>query len=119
MNPILLVVTVALIVFGVIYCMIVRPRKPLLTAIFLFLLVVYLFFTFIVNNAVTPSEMNTFFSSHINKLLPFITYHEAPSSEVCLRSFYLYQRMDVLLFLGVVISLAIEIYQILIKPYRQ
>lgn len=118
-NPILVVVSLALIVLLLFYCIVHRPKKPLLTLLFIILLVVFISCTFILNNALTPNQGYLLSGHHWQRLVPFITWVKHPTLEQCEQSFHAYKIIDICLFVAAIAAMIVEIWTILVKPDKK
>lgn len=116
-NPILVVSAAVILGFGLIYCLINRPKIPILTLLFLLLLICFLAFTAILNGALEPSSPS--FSGpdqQLGTLISFLVGKPYPTQEQCEQAFLCYQSADIVLFIGTLVSMGIEIWKIVVKP---
>ncbi|HIS68219.1 MAG TPA: hypothetical protein IAA58_02450 [Candidatus Gallacutalibacter stercoravium] len=120
LNPIITIIPAALALFCLIFCLLNKPKKPIMSLALIVLLAFYLGCTFVVDNTLTPQTQSMFGTLHFNKLLPYIFANGSskPSTELCETAFYQLKMVDIFLFVAVVVSLAIEIWHILLRPVQ-
>lgn len=118
-NPILIIISLALIVFLLFYCIVNRPKKPIMTLLFILLLIVFIGCTFVLNNALTPNQGYILSGSHWQGMVPFITSVKRPTMEQCEQSFQTYKIIDICLFIAAITAMVIEVWTILVRPDKK
>jgi hypothetical protein len=118
-NPILLIVSLALVLLLLFYCIVHRPKKPVLTLLFILLLIVFLSCTSILNNALTPNQGYLLSGRHWQGLVPFITGIKRPNMEQCEQAFHSYKIIDICLFVAAIAAMIVEVWNILVKPDKK
>lgn len=117
-NPVLIIVSLALIVFLLFYCIINKPKKPVMTLLFIVLLIIFISCTAILNDALTPNLKNVEADNQLQRLLPFITTVKRPTLEQYELSFHHFKVIDICLFVAAIVSMILEIWSILIHPSK-
>lgn len=112
-NPILVAIAAVVLGFGLAYCLINRPKIPILTLLFLLTLICFLYFTLLLNSILEPSAA---FDPQIGKLVTFLVGKSRPTQEQCAQAFHCYQNADIILFIGTLLSMGIDIWRIVVKP---
>lgn len=112
-NPILVAIAAVVLGFGLAYCLINRPRIPILTLLFLVILICFLFFTLLLNSILEPSAAS---DPQFGKLVTFLVGKSRPTQEQCAQAFQCYQIADIVLFAGTLLSMGVDIWRIVVKP---
>ena len=108
-SPVLIIIVTAILIATAFLYIINRPKKPIFTGVFLFLLLICVFFTFALN--IELSSTNTMLNSDNNilKLIcHFITMEGEPTSQMLLDSFNLFCKIDVALIVIILITSVLE-----------
>lgn len=109
-SPILIIIVTAILVATAFLYIINRPKKPIFTGVFLFLLLAFVFFTFALN--IELSSTNTMLNSDKNILewiCSFITMESQPTSQMLLDSFNMFCKIDIALIVITLITSVLEI----------
>lgn len=108
-SPVLIIIVVAILVATAFLYIINRPKVPIFTGVFLFLLLAFVFLTFVLNvelsattNILKP-ENNAF-----NAICSFITMQSEPTSQMLLDSFKLFGKIDIILIIITAIVFVLE-----------
>ncbi|MEE0266169.1 MAG: hypothetical protein UD936_11135 [Acutalibacteraceae bacterium] len=111
-SPVLIIIVVAILIATAFLYIINRPKVPIFTGVFLFLLLVFVALTFVLNvelssttNILKP-ENNAF-----NAICSFITMQDKPTSQTLLDSFNLFGKIDIALIIvtGIVFVLEMRV----------
>ncbi|MEE1077085.1 MAG: hypothetical protein UHY68_07490 [Acutalibacteraceae bacterium] len=108
-SPVLIIIVTAILVATAFLYIINRPKKPIFTGVFLFLLLICVFFTFALN--IELSSTNTMLNSDNNilKLIcHFITMESEPTLQMLLNSFNLFCKIDIALIVIILITSVLE-----------
>lgn len=108
-SPVLIIIVTAILIATAFLYIINRPKKPIFTGVFLFLLLICVFFTFALN--IELSSTNTMLNSDNNilKLIShFITMESEPTSQMLLNSFNLFCKIDIALIVIILITSVLE-----------
>ena len=108
-SPVLIIIVTAILIATAFLYIINRPKKPIFTGVFLFLLLICVFFTFALN--IELSSTNTMLNSDNNilKLIcRFITMESEPTSQMLLNSFNLFCKIDIALIVIILIASVLE-----------
>lgn len=109
-SPVLIIIVTAILVATAFLYIINRPKKPIFTGVFLFLLLAFVFFTFALNvqlssaGSVLNSDNNA-----LNAICRFITMEKEPTSQMLLNSFNLFCKIDITLIVIVLVTSVLEI----------
>ena len=109
-NPIVIIVSAALFLSMTAIALINKPKKPVVTGTVILILIVFVFFTFHIDNAITTLEKND-----ANGFIYFLTMSDHLTYESLSGSFNTFMCMDIALIAGALLSLFIEILLILRK----
>ncbi|MEE1280935.1 MAG: hypothetical protein UHK60_01590 [Acutalibacteraceae bacterium] len=108
-SPVLIIIVTAILIATAFLYIINRPKKPIFTGVFLFLLLICVFFTFALN--IELSSTNTMLNSDNNILkviCHFITMESEPTSQMLLDSFNLFCKLDIALIVIILITSVLE-----------
>lgn len=115
-SPILIIISVAILLFTIIYCIINRPRKPVFTGVLIFMLLAYVLMTFSVNIKLSSSGANTLASnSFISGFVSFISMKSNPTVQQLTALFSSLCKVDVCLIIATVVSMIIEIKNLFLQ----
>ena len=114
-NPIVIIITISVILSMLAVCIINKPRKPLMTAAMILIFIFYLSVTFIIDNAITSTEMNEQFGSFVK----FLVMSDIPSYDELAESFGTFMKLDILLVIVTLVSMFTEIVLIFRKESRK
>ncbi len=109
-NPIIIIVSVALLLSVVSVCIINKPQKPLITGVMILILIAFVVFTFLIDNAI--SGLST---GEANGLVSFLTMSDTLTYEGLSASFNTFMWLDIGLIGASLVSLFFEILIILRK----
>lgn len=115
-NPVILIVAAALIVLCFLYCLILKPQKPVMTFLFILLLALFITCTGLLNQALTPGQEFMLSGLHMNKLVPFLVGRKKPSLEEYELAFNTFRNIDIGLFFATAASMILEIWRLILKP---
>lgn len=108
-SPILIIIVSAILIATAFFYLINRPKKPLFTSVFLFLLLVSVCFTFIINIELSSSSnMLNSGNDIIKNLTAFITLESEPSQQLLMQSFNVFCIVDIVLIVLTVIAFILE-----------
>ncbi len=110
-NPILIVITVAVFLSAAVITIINRPKVPVIAGALLLILIFFLFTTFSIDHSLT--EMAD--AGVMNQLVCFAVMNDRPSYELLESSFTLFSIIDVGLFVASLVAMFIETLMILHK----
>lgn len=109
-SPILIIISAAVLLFAIIYCVINRPRKPVFTGVLIFMLLAYVLMTFSVNIKLSSSGTNTLAGNgFISGIVSFIAMTSNPTVQQLTNLFSSLCKVDVCLIIATIISMIIEI----------
>lgn len=94
-NPILVAIAAVVLGFGLAYCLINRPKIPVLTLLLLVILICFLFFTLLLNSVLEPASAS---NQQFARLITFLVGKSHPTQEQCTQAFHCYQIADIILF---------------------
>ena len=114
-NPIVIIIAISVILSMLAVCIINKPRKPLMTAAMILIFIFYLSVTFIIDNAITSTEMNEQFGSFVK----FLVMSDTPSYDELAESFGTFMKLDILLVIVTLVSMFTEIVLIFRKESRK
>lgn len=109
-SPIILIVCAAILIFTLIFCIVNRPRKPVFTGVFMFLLLCFVIMTFFINIQLSsiPTSIVTN-KNFINAVVEFITMSKNPTQTLLSETFSLFCKIDIGLIIVVILSMIIEV----------
>lgn len=108
-NPIIIIITAALLLSVLVICIINRPKKPIITGTLIFILVCFVITTWMLDNVISSPNSSSQFAGFIN----FVILNDNPTDVQLEQSFNIFMIMDMILFCFVVISLIFEALYIL------
>ncbi len=108
-SPVLIIIVTAILVATAFLYIINRPKKPIFTGVFLFLLLAFVFFTFALNIELSSSSSVLNSDNNILKAVcQFITMEKEPTSQMMLNSFNLFCKIDIALIVIVLVASILE-----------
>lgn len=108
-SPVLIIIVTAILVATAFLYIINRPKKPIFTGVFLFLLLVCVFFTFALNIELSSTKTMLNSDSNVLKLIcSFITMEGEPTSKMLLNSFNLFCKIDIALIAITLVTSVLE-----------
>ncbi len=113
-NPIIIIVSVALLLAMLTVCIINRPKKPFITGTIIVLLICFVVFTFLIDNAISSTG-----AGETDGFVSFLTMSDHPSYDDLASSFHTYMLIDIGLIAASLVSLFIEILLILRKSEKK
>ena len=114
-NPIVIIITVSVILSMVVVCVINKPRKPLMTATMILLLIFYLAVTFIIDSAITGMGGN----ERLDRVVGFLVMNDTPSYDELAESFKTFMTLDITLVITALVSMFGEIMLIFRKESKR
>lgn len=118
-NPILIIVSVALILFVLFFYVINRPKKPLFTLVLILLLIIFISCTMLLNNVLTPNQGYLISGNTLKKLLPLIISVSHPTMEQCEQAFEIFKTIDICLFVATIVSMIAEVWNLFLRPNKK
>lgn len=109
-NPIVIIVSAALFLAALAICIINRPKKPVVTGMVILILIGFVFFTFLIDNAIT-----TLNNGSPDAFVCFLTMNDKPGYYDLASSFRTFMLVDMGLIAASLLSLFVEILLILRK----
>ena len=114
-SPIIIIIAAAILIAAVLLYIINKPKNPLFTGIFLFMLLCCVIFTFAINIELSSSNRVLSADNSFSKVLTsFITMESSPSKSLLYDSFSVFKIIDLSLVAICVIAFIIEM-RILLK----
>lgn len=108
-SPVLIIIVTAILVATAFLYIINRPKKPIFTGVFLFLLLAFVFFTFALNIELSSTSAMINPDKNILELIcSFITMENQPTSQMLLDSFNLFCKLDITLIVITLITSVLE-----------
>ena len=114
-NPIVIIITVSVILSMIVVCVINKPRKPLMTATMILLLIFYLSVTFVIDSAITGIGGN----EQLYRVVGFIVMNDTPSYDELAESFKTFMTLDITLVITALVSMLGEIMLIFRKESKR
>lgn len=113
-NPIVIIITISLILSLIVVCVINKPRKPLMTAGMIILLVFYLTVTFVIDSAIAGTGGN----EQLDRFISFVVMNDTPSYDDLAESFRTFMMLDITLVITALLSMFFEIMLIFRKDTK-
>ena len=114
-NPIVIIITVSVILSVVAVCVINKPRKPLITAAMILILILYLAVTFIIDSAIAGTGGN----EQLEGFISFIVMKEKPDYNELAESFNTFMKFDIAFVVIALLSMFGEIMLIFRKDSKR
>lgn len=109
MNPILIIIAVAVILSALTVTILNKPRIPIVASAFLVILIFFVVTTFFIDNAIADA----FVSNSLNDFVRFVIMNDNPTYDDLEKAFTLFSYIDVGLFLATVMVMFTEAFYIL------
>lgn len=109
-NPIVIIVSAAVILSMLSVAIINKPKKPVVTGSVIVVLIGFVVFTFMIDRSIS-----TLSSGEINRFVCFLTMNDQPTYDSLAESFNTFMGFDIALIAASLITLFIEILLILRK----
>lgn len=117
-SPILIIIISAILVATLVYYLINKPKIPVFTGLFLFLLLISVFFTFALNVELSSANNSLSLENNfIKSVVTFITMEINPKTQLLQDSFSLFCTIDIVLIVTSVIISVLEM-KILFKQTK-
>lgn len=113
-NPIIIIISAALLLSVAAICIINKPKKPFITGTLILILICYVFFTFLIDSSIT--SLNT---GETNSFIGFITMNDTITYDALAASFRTFMIIDIGLIASALLSLFLEIMFILKKNSKK
>lgn len=113
-NPIIIIVSAALLLAMLTVCIINRPKKPFITGTAILILICFVVFTFLIDNAI--SSIGT---GEVDGFVRFLIMNDEPGYEELAASFRTLMLADMILIGASLLSLFVEIMLILRKSEKK
>lgn len=108
-SPILIIIISATLVATLVYYLINKPKIPVFTGLFLFLLLISVFFTFALNVELSSANNSLSLENNfIKSVVTFITMEINPKTQLLQDSFSLFCTIDIVLTVASVIISVLE-----------
>ncbi len=117
-SPILIIIISAILVATLVFYLINKPKIPIFTGLFLFLLLISVFFTFALNVELSSANNSLSLENNfIKSVVTFITMEINPKKQLLQDSFSLFCTIDIVLIVTSVIISVLEM-KILFKQTK-
>ena len=117
-SPILIIIISAILVATLVFYLINKPKIPVFTGLFLFLLLISVFFTFALNVELSSANNSLSLENNfIKSVVTFITMEINPKTQLLQDSFSLFCTIDIVLIVTSVIISVLEM-KILFKQTK-
>lgn len=113
-NPILIIITIALLLSVLVVCILNKPKKPIVTGTLIFLLACFVTITFMIDNVISNLSRESIFLDIVN----FVIMTDEPTYVQLSSSFNTFMMIDIALFILSFVSLIIEALNILKSDKR-
>ncbi len=113
-NPIIIIVSAALILSTLSVCIINKPKKPIVTGTVILVLIFFIAFTFIIDNAISTLD-----TGDANSFVYFLTLSEKLTYDGLADSFNTFMYIDMVLIIAALITLFSEMMLILRKGTKK
>lgn len=114
-NPIILIFSVAALVFTVIFCILNKPKKPVLSGLTLVILLFFLACTYMIYLMFIAVEDKTFQIDFVEKMVLFITASKTISETALEASFDVFKTIDIIMIMLSVLFLLYDVHTIFLK----
>lgn len=114
-NPIVIIITISVILSMLAVCVINKLRKPLMTATMILIFLFYISVTFMIDNAITSTEISEQFGDFIK----FLVMSDMPSYDELAESFAAFMKIDIMLVIVTLGAMFTEITLIFRKESRR
>ena len=109
MNPILIVISAAVVLSALSIALINKPKVPVVAGAMIIVLIFFVLTTFFIDNAITDMVS----SNELSGFVRFVVMKDRPTYEDLEVSFSTYSYVDIGLFLGSLLAMFIETMTIL------
>lgn len=114
-NPIVIIVTAALLLSVLAICIINKPKKPIITGTLIFILACFVVTTWIIDNTISNFSSTGSFISFVS----FVTMLDNPTYSQLEEAFDIFMTMDIVFFVLSLLSLVLEAVNILKNDKRK
>lgn len=115
-NPIVVILLVAFLLCFFVFCVLNKPKKPIMTGAVLVAITIFLFLTNCIDNAIASASTMSDFEKN---LVAFITLSSTGKSIELENSFKIFASIDIALFVVAILSMVIELRSILSSFYSK
>ena len=113
-NPIVIIISAALFLSMTAIAIINKPKKPIVTGTVIVILIGFVVFTFMIDNAITTLDKGA-----PNSFVYFLTMSDQLTYDSLSASFSTFMSCDIALIVGAFLSLFVEILVILRKGAKK
>lgn len=113
-NPIVVIIFAALVLSTIVLYIFIRPKKPILTGVFLVILILLVISTVMIDSAISGADMMNNFEGAI---VSFITTADIKDTLSLEKSFEIFACFDIAAFIATVISMCFELRTVLLSVY--
>lgn len=113
-NPIVIIILAAYVLSFLVLRIVVKPKKPILTGALLFILILFVIFTSMIDTAIYGSKLMQDFEK---SLVSFVTSTSISDTFMLEKAFNTFAWIDIGLFAVTIVSMCFELRTILISVY--
>lgn len=114
-NPIIIIFSAAILVFAVIFCILNKPKKPVLSGFALLILVFFLSCTYMIYLMFAALENQSFQIDFVEKIVRFITANDIISEISLEKSFDVFKTIDIIMIVLSIVFLLYDVNMIFLK----
>lgn len=114
-NPVVVIIAAAILIFTLIYCFINNPKKPLFTGVSIAVFILLLVCTYIINAAMSTSALEPTYPV-ISAVAGFLSFQQSLQTQALEGSFFAYACADIVMIIICIISMVFEIKHIFTNP---
>lgn len=111
-NLVFFIAAAAVLALVIVFCVVNKPKKPLLTGATLIILLIFLLATELINMGLSTPTVTSLPQGFVNAMVGFLTSQNQPTSVMLEQAFSVYKYTDIALMLICVVSLIFEVRSI-------
>lgn len=114
-NPIVIIISAAILFFAVIFCVLNKPKKPILSGVLILLLLFFIASTYMIDIMFTSISDQSYKMDFLNKIVCFVTATDTLTEASLEQSFSVFKTFDIVLMAITIIVLILDIHTIFFK----
>ena len=108
-NPIVIIISAAILFFAIIFCVLNKPKKPILSGVLLILLSFFIASTYMIDITFTSISDQSYKMDLLNKIVCFVTATDTLTEASLEQSFNVFKTFDIVLMGITIIVLILDI----------
>lgn len=118
-NPIVIIISAAVLFFAIIFCVLNKPKKPILSGVLLILLLFFIASTYMIDIMFTSVGDQSYKADILNKIVCFVTATDILTETSLEKSFSIFKTFDIVLMTITIIVLILDTHSIFFRSNKK